>query len=521
MTNRLLLLPPTARDAELSLNILAAAGLTAHVCADLPELCREIADDTGAVLLTDAALTNGNAQLLIETLERQPPWSDIPVILLSPLGPDSPVAVRAMEAMSNVTVLDQPVRMMTLVSALRTAVKARQRQLELRDRLEALRLADRQKDEFLATLSHELRNPLAPIRNALHVLRLAGNDEQTRTRVIDTLERQTGNVIRLVDDLLELSRINEGRIELRRERVQLSAILRSALESSAPVVEAAGHELIVAEPPEPVLLYADPVRLIQVIANLLNNAAKYTERGGRIVVSTRVFGSEAEITVRDTGIGIAPDMLSRIFDMFVQADSSPERVRQGLGIGLTLVKRLVDLHGGTVEARSAGLGKGSEFIVRLPALADQRAPGGDVTGRPVAGVERRKSDLARFRILVVDDHRDAGESLATLLRLLGHQVRVAYDGISALEAARVFRPQVALLDIGMPGMDGIELGARLRREPELAGLLLVALTGYGRDEDRKRSGAAGFDHHLVKPVDIAALNGLLAQHAAQLKTQPA
>jgi CheY-like chemotaxis protein len=301
----------------------------------------------------------------------------------------------------------------------------------------------------------------------------------------------------------------------------LSAILRSALESSAPVVEAAGHELIVAEPPEPVLLYADPVRLIQVIANLLNNAAKYTERGGRIVVSTRVFGSEAEITVRDTGIGIAPDMLSRIFDMFVQADSSPERVRQGLGIGLTLVKRLVELHGGTVEARSAGLGKGSEFIVRLPALADQRAPGGDVTGRPVAGVERRKSDLARFRILVVDDHRDAGESLATLLRLLGHQVRVAYDGMSAMEAARVFRPQVALLDIGMPGMDGIELGARLRREPELAGLLLVALTGYGRDEDRKRSSAAGFNHHLVKPVDIAALNGLLAQHAAQLNTQPA
>jgi two-component system CheB/CheR fusion protein len=196
-------------------------------------------------------------------------------------------------------------------------------------------------------------------------------------------------------------------------------------------------------------------------------------------------------------------------------------VRQGLGIGLTLVKRLVELHGGTVEARSAGLGKGSEFIVRLPALADQRAPGGDVTGRPVAGVERRKSDLARFRILVVDDHRDAGESLATLLRLLGHQVRVAYDGMSAMEAARVFRPQVALLDIGMPGMDGIELGARLRREPELAGLLLVALTGYGRDEDRKRSSAAGFNHHLVKPVDIAALNGLLAQHAAQLNTQPA
>jgi signal transduction histidine kinase len=520
MKDRLLLLPPTARDAELSRNILAATGLTPKICGSLDELCKEIEIGAAAVLLTDTALSTGNPDRLVATLRGQPPWSDLPIILLSPLGADSPTAVWAMEALGNVTVLDQPVRVMTLVSALRTAIKARQRQYELRDRLEALRQADRQKDEFLATLSHELRNPLAPIRNALHVLRLAGADEQTRARVIDTMERQTGNVIRLVDDLLELSRINEGRIELRKERVKLSSVLRGALESSAPLVEAAGLELKVVEPSEPILLYADPVRLIQVIANLLNNAAKYTERGGRVVISAGAEGSDAVIRVCDTGIGIPPEMQKRIFDMFVQVEPTPDRARQGLGIGLTLVKRLVELHGGTVTARSEGPGHGSEFTVRLPAFADQRAPRAAATAPPVSG-ERRKSDLARFRVLVVDDHHDAGDSLATLLRLLGHQVRVAYEGASALEAARIFHPQIALLDIGMPGMDGIELGRRLRGEPELDAMLMIALTGYGREEDRRRSSEAGFNAHLVKPVDIAALNALIAQYAAHQEAQPA
>src|SRR5919197_403973 len=367
MKDRLLLVPPTSRDAELSRSLLAETGMEAHMCKSLDELCREVEAGAGAVLLTDSALATGDAQCLVTALEEQPPWSDLPIILLSPLGAVSPTAVWAMEALGNVTVLDQPVRMMTLVSALRTAVKARRRQYELRDRLEALRQADRQKDEFLATLSHELRNPLAPIRNALHVLRLAGTDEETRARVIDTMERQTGNVIRLVDDLLELSRINEGRIELRKERVKLTSVLRSALESSAPLIEAAGLELHVVEPPEPVLLHADPVRLIQVIANLLNNAAKYTERGGHVVISARAEGPEAVIRVRDSGIGIPKEMLNQIFDMFVQVEPSPQRGRQGLGIGLTLVKRLVELHGGRGVAPREGGRQGSEIIVRLAA----------------------------------------------------------------------------------------------------------------------------------------------------------
>ena len=514
MSERLLLLTPTARDGELGRAILAEAGFTAHVCKTIEELCKEVTTgNVGAVLLTDSSVrAGGDPQCLVDVLQMQPPWSDLPVILLSPLGSDSPSAAWAMEVLGNVTVLDQPVRVVTLVSALRTAVKARLRQYELRDRLEALRQSDQHKDEFLATLSHELRNPLAPIRNALHILRLAGADEQTRERVIDTMERQTGNVIRLVDDLLELSRINEGRIELRKQRITLTSVLRGALEASAPLIEGSGHQLVVNQPNGPVLLNADPVRLTQVIANLLNNAAKYTERGGRIVMTARFETGDAVIEVRDTGLGIAPDMLDKIFDMFVQADTSLERSRQGLGIGLTVVKRLVELHGGRVEAHSAGLGMGSEFIVRLPAFLDQRTARADLAPTRAPGVERRKRDLVRFRILVVDDHQDSGDSLATLLRLLGHEVRVAHDGLAALESVRTFKPEVAILDIGMPGMDGIELGSRLRRDPALQPALMIALTGYGRDEDRRRSTEAGFDAHLVKPVDIAALNALLDEH---------
>ena len=512
MKSRVLLLPPTARDAELSLEILREADLTGHPCPGIDDLCREIETGVGAVLLTDMALGETDPQPLVELIQRQPPWSDLPIVLLSPLGSNSPTATWAMEALGNVTVLEQPVRVLTLVSALRTAIKARLRQYELRDRMEALHHSDKQKDEFLATLSHELRNPLAPIRNALHILRLAGSDEQTRTRVIDTMERQTANVIRLVDDLLELSRINEGRIALRKERIKLQSVLRSALETSAPLIESAGHELIVDQPVKPILLFADPVRLVQVIANLLNNAAKYTERGGRVVLTARAEDGEAIVSVRDNGIGIPQDMLARIFDMFVQVDTSLERSRQGLGIGLTLVKRLVVLHGGRVEARSEGKGQGSEFIVRLPAFADQRmARGGEGPQPAAAGYDRRHSEHVRFRILVVDDHHDAGDSLATLLRLLGHEVRVAYDGPAALEVARTFEPQVGLLDIGMPGMDGNELARRLRHDLGLQEPLLIALTGFGRDQDRQQSSAAGFNAHLVKPVDVAALNALLTE----------
>ncbi|MGH7606921.1 MAG: ATP-binding protein, partial [Gemmatimonadales bacterium] len=353
MTERLLLVAPTARDAALSRRILGEAGLTCHTCAGLSELMREMEAGAGAVLLTEAALGGDDLDALAAMLQRQPDWSDIPVLLLSPRGADSPFAVWAMHTLGNVTVLEQPVRVMTLISTVRSALKARNRQYELRDQLEALRQsqsllaeADRRKDEFLATLSHELRNPLAPIRNALHVLRLAGADPGTRDRLLDTVERQVSAIIRLVEDLFELSRVTQGRIELRRERVRLDEIVHNALEASGPLLEDAGHELVLDLPAETVLLDADPIRLSQIIANLLNNAAKYTERGGRVWLTVHPEPTTITIAVRDSGIGIPPAMLSQVFDLFVQAHPTADRTREGLGIGLTLVKRLVELHGG-------------------------------------------------------------------------------------------------------------------------------------------------------------------------------
>jgi PAS domain S-box-containing protein len=366
-----------------------------------------------------------------------------------------------------------------------------------------LREADRRKDEFLATLAHELRNPLATVRNALHVLQLPGTDGEPAARARAMMARQVEQLVRLVDDLLDVSRVTHGRIELKRQPVDLAAVVARAVETARPALDAAGHELTVTLPDEPVRAQGDLVRLTQVVGNLLHNAAKYTERGGRVAVSVEREGDEAVVRIRDTGIGIRPEMLSRIFDLFVQSDRAADRVQGGLGIGLTLVRRLVELHGGRVRAHSAGPGQGSEFVVRLPALpAAAAAPAAD--GPAPAGA------LPRRRVLVVDDNADAAESLAILLRLQGQDVRVAHDGPSGLTAAAAERPDVVFLDIGMPGMDGYEVCRRLRQQPGLNGMVVVALTGWGQEEDRRRSQEAGFDRHLVKPVGIEALREVLA-----------
>ncbi len=375
-------------------------------------------------------------------------------------------------------------------------------QKELQERL---RDTDRRKDEFLATLAHELRNPLAPIRNALHVLHGADGDAATRAGVLKMMERQVGHMVRLVDDLLEVSRITRGQIELRKEPVELAAVVGSAVETSRPLIEAARHRLTVGLPAESVVLEADPVRLAQVIADLLNNAARYTEEGGAIALSARRDGRHVVVSVRDSGIGIPADVLPKVFDTFTQGDRSDGRARGGLGIGLTLVKRLVLMHGGSVDATSDGPGRGSEFVVRLP-LGEGRSAGAPAAPRAPG----RKAPLAGRRVLVVDDHRDAADSLALLLRLLGAEAHVARDGPQALEAVGTVRPAVVLLDIGMPGMDGYEVARRVRLRPEWREVVLVALTGWGQEEDRRRSREAGFDHHLVKPVDPPALEALLA-----------
>ena len=365
--------------------------------------------------------------------------------------------------------------------------------------------ADHRKDEFLATLAHELRNPLAPISNSLQLLRLSGDLSPAVERVRAIMENQADHLVRLVDDLLDASRITRGKIVLRKERVELAAIVTTAIETSRPMIEAAGHQLAITLPAEPLTLEADPVRLTQVLVNLLNNAAKYTEKGGQIWLTARRSGDETVISVRDTGVGIPADMLPRVFDMFSQVDRTLSRAQGGLGIGLALARRFVEMHQGRIEVHSHGPGKGSEFVLYLPLPKNQPQAAIGAIAPPSDRVS-----LPTRRILVVDDAPAAGYILSTLLEKIGQQVRTLNDSLSAWKAARVDRPDVVFSDIGMPGMDGYELAQRLRNEPSLAGVVLVALTGYGQDNDRRRAKDAGFDHHLVKPVSLEALRDLLA-----------
>jgi PAS domain S-box-containing protein len=374
----------------------------------------------------------------------------------------------------------------------------------LRAAVEALQEADRRKDEFLALLAHELRNPLAPLRNGLQVMRLASGDADLVARTRDMMDRQLSHMVRLIDDLLDVSRIGSNKMELRRSRVLLADVLSSAVETARPALEAAGHELTVSLPPEPILLDADLTRLAQVFGNLLNNSAKYTERGGRIWLTATREGGEVLVSVRDTGIGIPADALSTIFGLFSQVDRPMERSAGGLGIGLALVKGLVEMHGGSVEAASPGQGQGSTFTVRLPVLENRPESPAEVPaerGPDSSGPKRR--------ILVVDDNLDSAASMATMLRLLGNEVRTAHNGIEAVELAEGFLPRVVLMDIGMPKLNGYEATRRIREQPWGRGMVVIALTGWGQDVDRARSKEAGCDGHLRKPVNLPDLEKLL------------
>ena len=368
----------------------------------------------------------------------------------------------------------------------------------------ALKDADRRKDEFLATLAHELRNPLAPISNAVQLMRRPDGRRQA-DRVVEMVGRQVRQIVRLVDDLMEVSRITRGKIDLRLERLPFAEIVRGAVESSLPAIERAGHQLAVAQPDQPPMVEGDRVRLTQVFVNLLNNAAKYTDGGGRIWLDVRREDDTLVASVRDTGIGIPEAELPRVFDMFAQAHRAAGRGQGGLGIGLTMVRSLVEMHHGTVEARSAGNGQGSEFIVRLPLAPDQAAD-----PAPALGQARPAAPLHGHRILVVDDNRDAADTLGLLLEADGGEVRVVYDGRAALAMAEQFMPTSVLLDLGMPGMDGYEVARRLRQEERFAGLRIVALTGWGQDADRRQTRNRGFSHHLTKPVGLEELHAILS-----------
>jgi signal transduction histidine kinase/FixJ family two-component response regulator len=377
----------------------------------------------------------------------------------------------------------------------------RQRLAEL---VNELAEADRRKDEFLALLGHELRNPLAPILNGLHILKTPGVNDATIEHTRQMMERQVKYLVRLVDDLLDISRITRGKITLVKKPVDLANVFTQAIEMARPALDAQEHELAISLPPVPLRLEGDVLRLAQVIANLLNNAAKYTQRAGQIWLAGEREGNQVVVRVRDTGMGIAEELLPHIFDLFVQADRSLERSQGGLGIGLTLVHKLVEMHGGTVAVHSDGPGKGSEFVVRLPALLQTPPP------ETRQGEEHPSVAAVSRRVLVVDDNVAAADMLAALLRLWGHEVRLAYNGPEALAAAAEYRPDLVLLDIGLPLMSGYEVARRLRGQLRLDQTTLVAVTGYGQEEDRRRSQEAGFDRHLTKPVDADSLQALLA-----------
>ena len=502
---RVLVLAPTGRDALLACDLLAQAGLESLACTDETELCRGIEEGAAVAVLAEEALHPWTVHSLLGALSRQGPWSDLPLIVFTRGQRSSESVLEALGPLGNATILERPVRVSTLVSAVKAGMRARRRQYEVRDLLRRQADAERRKDEFLAMLGHELRNPLAAIRNAIWILEEAGSADYQDVRQREVIERQTHHLVRMVDDLLDVSRVTLGKIGLHIQPVDLQSVAERCLNELGMRRLAESHELSLTVETEPTLVQGDPVRLEQVVCNLLHNAVKYTPRGGAIEVRVGCVGvedGEAVVRVRDTGLGISEDMLARIFEPFTQVESSRKRSEGGLGLGLPLVRSLVELHGGTVEAHSRGHGQGSEFVVRLPLLTSL----GDAVGIPVpdglpAGGDDPAFEDEPLRILVVEDNRDGRESLRDLLEIWGHEVELAENGPDGVRQALASQPAVALIDIGLPGLDGNEVAQRIRAALDGDRMALVAMTGYGQPEDRRRALQAGFDAYLVKPVD--------------------
>jgi len=505
LEKRVLILAPFGRDAELS--SAALRDVDCRIVASLDELLLELERGAAALLVAEEAL-NHDVTPLADFISGQPSWSDLPVLVLTQRGADSPSALRALELLGNVTLLERPLRVAALLSTVRAASRARERQYQTRAHLREREEADQRKDQFLATLAHELRNPLAPIRNSVSLLRLS-NGAAPSPELWEMMDRQVSHMVRLVDDLMEVSRITRGKIDLRKARIDLAVVLATAIETSRPLIDAAKHELSLELPKEPLLLEADAVRLAQVFSNLLNNAAKYTDAGGRIRVAAHRDDGHAVVSVADNGVGMSAEVLASVFDMFVQAPLPDRRNDSGLGIGLTIARSLVEMHGGTVSAHSDGPGKGSELAVRLPLAGAGVA---EVAARPAAPAP---APAGLPRVLVVDDNVDAADSLGALLQMLGAEVLVVHDGKAALDSLDSYRPAVIFLDIGMPSMDGYEVARRMRGRAEARDAKLIALTGWGQERDRLNSREAGFDHHLIKPADLGALRAVLRSVARQ------
>jgi signal transduction histidine kinase/CheY-like chemotaxis protein len=500
---RFLLVAPTGRDAPLTCGLLKREGFTCLECKDIEELCWHFTREGAAgLLIAEEVLVKREFARLRLAVASQAAWSDVPILLFTATSTRLHGRVpsqKALALLGNVTLLERPVRPITMLSAASAALRARKRQYMAREELSAQQQAVRQRDQFLAMLGHELRNPLS----AIALANSFDDTEQTSARYA-VIDRQVQHLTRLVDDLLDVARVTSGKIALQREHVDLTELVQSCF---ALLKSTFGEQLTVkfTAPTDPIIVHGDPVRLEQVVTNLLTNARKYTPANGMVSVSLSRAGEDAVLCVSDTGIGLAPDMLERVFDLFAQADGTLDRAKGGLGIGLTLVRRLVALHGGDVTASSSGLGQGSTFQVRLPRVSRAVAP--VPTRSPIRVVNPQQR---QYQVLIVEDNPDSRELLARLLERLGHRVYAAEDGPTGVEEALARRPDVLLVDIGLPGLDGYGVARQVRNQLG-RDVYMIALTGYGQPDDRRRALDAGFDAHFTKPLDVHAIDELLSR----------
>jgi len=506
---RIVICTPTGQDAALTSRVFRSVNIASMVCRDAGELLEQLPRGAGALLLAEEMISGSAMRLLAEYVAAQPTWSDIPVLLLTRSGADSLDVRRAVDRLGNVTLMERPVRAIALISAARSAIRARERQYQVRD-------ADQRKDEFLATLAHELRNPLAPIRTSMGILKHLHPESDAVTRLRNVVDRQVTHLTRLVDDLLDVARITSGKVVLKKDRITLRSVVNHAVEISSSSMEAKKHRLDVIETENDYLLDADHARLVQSVANLLVNAAKFTPPQGHIVLGTQVEGNTVTFSVRDNGIGLEPASLTRIFDLFAQTPV-PGEAPTGLGIGLSLAKQFAEMHGGRLHAVSDGLGHGSEFVLTLPVVIAQ---GHSPLREKLAATAPSVPGSLR-KILVVDDNVDAADTLEALLGMDGFAVTTAYDGVAAVDQVKSALPDVVVMDIGMPGMDGYDAARLMRQQPGGDKILLIALTGWGQSNDIKRAREAGFDHHLVKPVDYELLMQCLQPPPAERVAQRA
>ena len=500
-SERILILAPTGRDSQLALMALNEAGLSAVACADIVELCVRLEEGAGVAMITEEALTTSAMRTLNATLAKQPAWADIPLLIFAS-QPSAELVVRSFEQFgerANVTMIERPIRVKTMTSAINAALRARRRQYEVRDLFGELEQRVAERDQFLAMLSHELRNPLAALTLAADSLEAEGKMTPEGGIVV----RQTRHLAKLVDDLLDIARVTSGKIALHRTQLDLADVVEHCVEAVRRRAAARQLTLQVHLAAPHAWVRGDAVRLEQVVNNLLSNAIKYTPSGGTIDLYLEHAGGEAILRVADTGKGIAPEMLTRIFDMFTQGDVTIDRSEGGMGIGLTLVRRLVQLHGGSIEAFSRGKGNGSEFVMRLPLSAEA-----GVTAAPVAAPAKEKP--APRHIAIIEDNRDVRDLLRIRLKHLGHRVDAAADGTSGLTLILEKRPEIAVVDIGLPGLNGYQIAHRVREELG-SDIYLVALTGYGQAEDKKLALEAGFDVHLTKPADFADLQNAIGR----------